>query len=145
MKRILFMCVANACRSQMAEGFARALNLSDMEIYSAGSRPATQVHPMSVAVMWELGIDISRAQPKGVADLPSTVFDLAVSLCGDLCPTARARARRSWHVPDPQCVSLMEFRHIRDQIRRHVETLLREFAALPEPAPAPINIHRKQG
>ena len=92
MKRILFMCMANACRSQMAEGFARALNLPDIEIYSAGSRPAMQVHPMSVAVMQEIGIDISRTRPKGVAELPSTVFDVAVSLCGDMCPTARARA-----------------------------------------------------
>ena len=142
MKRILFMCVANACRSQMAEGFARALRLPDVEIYSAGSRPALSVHQMAVAVMDEIGIDIRRGRPKGVTDLPAVTFDLAVSLCGDMCPTAKAAERRSWNVPDPTFSSLAEVRRIRDQIRRRVDTLMQELAAAG-PVPEPVKIVRK--
>lgn len=128
MKRILFMCVANACRSQMAEAFAKARGLPGVEVYSAGSSPTTRIHPVTVEVMREVGIDLSAARPKNVGQLPTHQFDVAVSLCGDMCPTARAKERRSWNIPDPRISSLEEFRLIRDQIHRRVERLMEEFA-----------------
>lgn len=127
-KRVLFMCVANACRSQMAEAFAKSFNVPHVEIYSAGSRPAASIHPLTTEMMREIGIYINGAHPKGVRELPAHEFDVAISLCGDTCPTAKAKERRSWHIQDPQLSTRQEFRRIREEIRREVAALMEELA-----------------
>lgn len=87
MKRILFICVENACRSQIAEGFARALGKGKVEAYSAGSRPSGKVNTRAVALMKERGIDISSQTSKSFDDLPVKEFDYAVTMgCPDSCP-----------------------------------------------------------
>ena len=130
MKRILFLCVANACRSQMAEGFARALGAGVVEAYSAGSHPAHAMHPETVTAMREVGIDLSRARPKSVSQLPVQRFDIAVSLCADACPAATAAEHRHWSIPNPDGLTPEAFRRVRDDIRRHVEQLVAELSAL---------------
>lgn len=127
MRRVLFICVENACRSQMAEGFARALGKGKWEAYSAGSRPSGRVNPRAVGFMKEKGIDISRQTSKGFADLPPVGFDCAVTMgCRDVCPVVPKARVISWRIPDPRNLSDDEFRKIRDDIERRVTGLLAE-------------------
>ena len=127
MKRVLFVCVANACRSQMAEGFARSLGADVIEPYSAGSQPASRIHPMTVEAMHEVGVDMSGAQSKSLQALPVQQFDIAISLCEDSCPTTMAKEHRQWDIPNPDTCSPEQFRQVRDGIRRHVEQLVQEL------------------
>ena len=123
--RILFVCTANAARSQIAEGLARSL-APNVEVASAGSRPSLLgVHPLAVEVMRERGIDISRQRPKGIADVPGE-FDYVITLCDDAaqnCPVVPARrARLHWSLADPAGargeleMQRQLFRDIRDDI-----------------------------
>jgi protein-tyrosine-phosphatase len=92
-KRVLFICVENCNRSQMAEAFARMYGVSQVEAYSAGSRPAGRVHPKAVAAMRELGYDLTEHRCKGLAEVLDIEFDIAVTLgCGDDCSCIKARA-----------------------------------------------------
>ncbi|MFQ5671056.1 MAG: arsenate reductase ArsC [Acidobacteriota bacterium] len=102
MKAILFVCVANSARSQMAEGLARALAPADLEIYSAGSQP-TWLNPLAVEVMKEIGIDISRQAAKGLEIIPVQRIGTVVTLCdGASCPLLPGAARTiSWPLADP--------------------------------------------
>ncbi len=116
--KILFVCIENAGRSQMAEGFARALGL---DAYSCGSNPAQQVNPIAVEAMKEMGIDISGKTPKGFDGVPKA--DVVVTMgCGDACPYVPGR-RLDWNLPDPKGKGLAEIRPIRDQIERLVREL----------------------
>ena len=122
---MLFVCVENSCRSQMAEAFARMLGA---EAYSAGSRPSGQVHPAAVASMAELGYDLSVHGSKSLDELPEGAFDFVATMgCGDACPYVPARVRADWQIPDPKQMPPAEFAQVRDQIREHVE---RAFALL---------------
>ena len=121
--RILFVCVGNSCRSQMAEGLARALSAGMHEVWSAGTRPAGHVSPQAVQVLAERGIDISSKRPKSLADVPADV-DLAIALCEDRCPTVRANRHEHWPTPDPYGGPVSEFRAVRDQIEARVRDLL---------------------
>ncbi len=102
MFRILFLCVANSARSQMAEGLARQFLEGDIEVMSAGSRPAT-VNPLAIEAMAELGIDISDHYSKSVDDIDINTVDLVITLCSDeVCPVLPGRVRRlHWPVTDP--------------------------------------------
>ena len=123
--RILFLCVENAGRSQMAEGFAKALAPSGMEIFSAGSAPAKDLNPAAVEAMWEKGIDISTQVPKGLNDLPEGIFDLIVGMgCGDACPAHRAKRVITWDIPNPKGESIETVRQIRDRIESRVNEFL---------------------
>ena len=123
--RVLFICVENACRSQMAEGFARALGGGRVEAYSAGSRPSGRVNPRAVALMHERGIDISSQRSKGFSELPVTDFDYAVTMgCPDACPFVPGTRLIAWDIPDPKDLSDDGFRAVRDEIERRVEELL---------------------
>ena len=103
-KEILFLCTANSCRSQMAEGFARALALKETKIYSAGTEPKT-VHPMAIKVMKEVGIDIFHQRSKALERIPLEKVDLVVTLCGEAaesCPSLNKKTNHlHWPLPDP--------------------------------------------
>ena len=128
MKGVLFLCVANSARSQMAEGIARSLAPPGVTIWSAGSRP-TRVRPEAIAVLKEIGIDISGHRSKPVTEIPASEVDTVVTLCGqEECPLFLGKARRlHWELPDPVINSeedrLRAFREIRDQLRRLISDL----------------------
>jgi len=125
MIKILFVCVENACRSQMAEGFAREYGKGKVEAYSAGTRPAEQVNPNAVKAMQEAGIDISRQTSKGFDDLPPVEFDYIVTMgCGDECPNIPAKQRLDWKIPSPKGRPLEAFITSSNLIKNQVRTLL---------------------
>lgn len=131
MKNILFVCVENRARSQIAEGLARHFVGHQYDFFSAGSRPADRVHPMATAVMAEIGIDISKQKPKSIQDIDLTKIDTVITLCAEEeCPVLPPHVKRlNWAMKDPaqadeQTESQMRrFRKIRDQIREKVLTL----------------------
>ena len=131
MKGILFLCVANSARSQIAEGIARSLVPPDVKVWSAGSRP-TQVRPEAIAVLREIGIDISHHRSKSVAEIPSAEVDTVITLCGEEeCPLFLGKATRlHWGLPDPATAQgsdqerLKAFRSTRDELRRRIGELL---------------------
>ncbi len=126
--RVLFVCVENANRSQMAEAFARILGGAAIEPYSAGSRPSGMVNPKAVAAMRELGYDLSVHGSKSLDELPDVTFDFVATMgCGDACPMVRTRQRADWSIPDPKDLPPDEFRGIRDLIRDKVRTTLNEL------------------
>jgi len=125
MPSVLFVCVANSCRSQMAEAVAKSVGGGRWEIWSAGSHPSGQVHPVAVQLMAELGLDLSGQRSKGLEDLPQRPWDYVVTMgCGDACPTVSTRQRIEWEVPDPVGLPLAEARKIRDQIVEAVQGLM---------------------
>jgi arsenate reductase (thioredoxin) len=129
--RLLFLCVANSARSQMAEGLARHLYGDRAVVQSAGSAP-TRVNPNAIAAMAELGIDIGGQQSKNVADVPADTVDVVITLCADeVCPVYPARIEKlHWPLPDPAGApadqALDRFRDVRDQLRTRLETFGRE-------------------
>ena len=122
MRRYLFVCVENSCRSQMAEAFAR---MRGAEAHSAGSRPSGVVHPVAIEAMEELGCDMSAHRSKSIDALPDSEFDAVVTMgCGDACPHVPARARFDWDIPDPKGMPAGAFREVRDLVGRKVAELL---------------------
>ena len=127
-KRVLFVCIENSNRSQMAEAFARRLGQGKVEAYSAGSRPSGRVNPRAVESMREIGYDLSTHQSKGLEALPEVEFDAVITMgCGDECPVIRARRREDWAIPDPKDLPPDEFRKVRDLIQRKVQELLKSL------------------
>jgi len=125
MKRVLFVCVENSNRSQMAQAFARIHGGDGVAAYSAGSRPSGTVNPKAVEAMRELGYDLTAHHSKSIDDLPGESFDAAVTMgCGDACPMVRARVREDWSIPDPRDMPPEKFREVRDLIGRKVKELL---------------------
>jgi thioredoxin type arsenate reductase len=133
LKGILFLCIANSARSQMAEGIARSLAPPGINIRSAGSRP-TSVRPETVAVLKEIGIDISDYRSKAIAEIPAAEIDTVITLCAEEeCPLFLGEARRlHWGLPDPAAVNgsekerLNAFRKTRDELRRCIAALLEQ-------------------
>ncbi len=124
-KRVLFVCVENSNRSQMAEAFARMLGGSQVQAYSAGSRPSGTVNPRAIESMKALGYDLTAHRPKSLTDVPQGAYDAVVSMgCGDACPFIVARLREQWDIPDPWELGPEEFRRVRDTIRAKVTDLL---------------------
>lgn len=124
-KKILFVCVENARRSQMAQGFAEALGQEKVEVYSAGSRPASKIDPMVIEVMKEKGIDLSSNRPKSLNDLPPIEMDYFVTMgCDETCPAVPSKKVIEWEVPDPKGKSIEFYREIRDTIKDKVKALL---------------------
>jgi arsenate reductase len=127
--RLLFVCVENSCRSQMAEGFARALGHGRVIASSAGSRPSGRVDPRAIRLMREQDIDLSGQRSKGLDALPADPWDWIVTMgCGDACPHVPARRRLDWDLPDPALLDDDGFRAVRDRIRQRVQRLLDEAA-----------------
>ncbi|MBI3320186.1 MAG: arsenate reductase ArsC, partial [Candidatus Omnitrophica bacterium] len=118
---VLFVCVENACRSQMAEAFARRAAGDRLDVSSAGSRPRGQVDPTAISIMRERGLDLSRHSSKGFSELPSITWDVLVTMgCGDACPHIPARTRLDWQIPDPARQPLETYRNVRDLIQEQV-------------------------
>jgi len=127
--RLLFVCVENSCRSQMAEGFAHALGQGRVAASSAGSKPSGQVNARAIHFMREQGIDLSAQRSKGLDDLPAGRWDYIVAMgCGDACPHLPARQRRDWDLPDPKHLDDDAFRAVRDRIRLLAHELINEAA-----------------
>ena len=125
LKRVLFVCVENSNRSQMAEAFARLHGLGRIDAYSAGSRPSGKINSKAVEAMRELGYDLTRHQSKSLGDIAGLSFDAAVTMgCGDACPNVPAKLREDWNIPDPRDMLPAQFRDVRDLIERKVENLL---------------------
>lgn len=123
--RVLFVCIENSCRSQMAEGFARWLSAGRVEAFSAGSRPSGAVNPRAIDVMAELGYDLAAHKSEGLGELPPGEFAAVVTMgCGDACPRVPARLREDWEIPDPKDLPMEEFRDVRDDIGRRVREIL---------------------
>ena len=128
MKRIMFVCVENSNRSQMAEAFARIHGGGNVEVYSAGSRPAGTINPKAVAAMRELGYDLTTHSSKALTEIPNVGFDFVATMgCGDDCPMVRANRREDWSIPDPKHMSPEEFRQVRDLIEQNVRRMLGEL------------------
>jgi protein-tyrosine-phosphatase len=124
MKRVLFVCVENSNRSQMAEAFAHMLGGDDIEAISAGSRPSGRINPKAVRFMDELGYDLRRHTSKSLDDIEGP-FDAVVTMgCGDSCPWVDAKRREDWALPDPKDMDDEAYRDVRDDIGARVRTLL---------------------
>ena len=125
MKRFLFVCVENSCRSQLAEAFARIYGGDDVEAYSAGSRPSGIVNPKAIESMREIGYDLSKHKSKSLDELPDVKWDFVATMgCGDECPFIRDARREDWGIPDPKDMSAEDFRRVRDQIAEKVKRIL---------------------
>ena len=128
MIKVLFVCVENSNRSQMAEAFARLFGGPQIQAYSAGSQPSGVVNPKAIASMQELDYDLSQHNSNSLEDLPSQTFDFVATMgCGDSCPNIAAKQREDWAIPDPKNMNADEFREVRDFIRIKVETKLKEL------------------
>jgi protein-tyrosine-phosphatase len=129
LRRVVFVCVENANRSQMAEAFARIHGAGKVEAYSAGSRPSGKVNPKAVEAMRELGYDLTAHHSKGLQELADVEFDAAVTMgCGDACPSLQARRRLDWQIPDPKEMPPDQFRDVRALIEAKVKELLHDIS-----------------
>jgi arsenate reductase len=125
MKRLLFVCVENSCRSQIAEAFARIHGGDEVEAYSAGSRPSGQVNARAIESMREIGYDLTKHQSKSLTDIPDVEYDFVATMgCGDECPFVRAKRCEEWQIPDPKRLPLDQFRETRDLIEQKVRDVL---------------------
>ena len=132
---VLFVCVHNAGRSQMAAGYLRHLAGEAIDVRSAGSEPKDEINPVAVAVMAEDGIDISAHAPKILTVDAVQQSDVVVTMgCGDACPIFPGTRYEDWQLDDPAGQDAAAVRLIRDEIRRRVETLIDELAADRGPA-----------
>ncbi len=123
--RLLFICVENSCRSQMAEGFARKYGGDKVEAYSAGSKPSGIVNPTAIEVMRKIGIDISKNLSKGFEALPYNKFDYVITMgCKDVCPYFPAKEQIDWQIEDPKGKPFEKFKKIRDEIGSNVKELI---------------------
>ena len=122
---VLFVCVHNAGRSQMAAGFLTALSDGAVDVRSAGSMPGDQINPVAVEAMAEVGIDIASEQPKVLTDENVRDSDVVITMgCGDACPFYPGKRYEDWELDDPAGRSLEDVRPIRDEIRQRVVDLL---------------------
>ena len=136
MASVLFLCVHNAGRSQIAAGFMRQLSGGEVEVFSGGSEPVEAINPIAVAVMVEKGIDISDQQPEPWTDERLAAADVVVTMgCGDSCPVMSGKRYLDWELDDPSGIPLEGVRVIRDEIQTLVESLSVELKAICREAP----------
>jgi protein-tyrosine-phosphatase len=125
---VLFVCVHNAGRSQMAAGFLTALSQGRVEVRSAGSIPGDQVNPAAIAAMAEAGIDISDQRPKVLTTEAVQTSDVVITMgCGDVCPVFPGKRYEDWELDDPAGQGVDAVRPIRDEIRRRIDVLIAEL------------------
>lgn len=133
MPGVLFLCVHNAGRSQMAAGWLGELAGDRVRVLSAGSDPSDEVNPAAVAVMAEVGIDISATKPQRWSEEMISSVDVVVTMgCGDSCPYVPGVRYTDWEVADPAGWSVENIRPVRDDIKNRVETLLAELGLSPQ-------------
>jgi protein-tyrosine-phosphatase len=129
--RVLFVCVENSNRSQMAQAFAAMYGGEKVEALSAGSRPSGRVNPKAIAAMAELGYDLATHASKGIDAYNGQEIDAAVTMgCGDACPLVNAKRRLDWQIPDPREMPPEEFNKVRDTIAAKVRELLAELGVM---------------
>jgi arsenate reductase len=132
--KLLFVCVENANRSQMAQAFANLFGGDRLEASSAGSKPSGQVNPRAVQFMQELGYDLTTHASKSLDEFAGQTIEVAVTMgCGDACPMVNARRREAWEIPDPKHLPDDEFRGVRDLIAAKVKTLVESVLANADP------------
>ena len=125
---VLFVCVHNAGRSQMAAGFLRELGKDRVEVLSAGSAPKGSINPVAVAAMAEVGIDIANNSPKVLTPEAVEASDVVITMgCGDVCPFYPGKRYEDWVLDDPAGQGIESVRIIRDEIKGRIEVLLREL------------------
>ena len=121
MKKILFVCIENSCRSQMAEAFSKIHGKHVIEAYSAGSRPLGTVNDKAIKSMRKVGYDLTTHKSKSLNDIPNVEYDFAITMgCGDECPYVRTKQRQNWGLPDPKNMNDSEFDQVRDLIEEKV-------------------------
>ena len=124
-KNVLFVCIENSNRSQMAQAFTIIHGGEHIKAYSAGSKPSGIVNPKAISAMQELGYDLSVHDSKSLDDLPELNYAAAVTMgCGDACPMVKAERREDWAIPDPKNMPAAEFNKVRDLIEHKVKQLL---------------------
>ena len=112
----------------MAQGFAEVFGKEKLEVYSAGSRPSSQIDPLIIEVMKEKGIDLSSKRPKGLNDIPPIEMDYLVTMgCEETCPAVLAKKIIAWEIPDPKGKSIDIVRNVRDMVKGRVRALLKEI------------------
>jgi len=127
---VLFVCIHNAGRSQMAAGYLTALSGGSIEVRSGGSEPGDQINPMAIAAMAEEGIDISQGLPQLMTTEQVRDSDVVITMgCGDVCPIFPGKRYEDWELVDPAGKSLDDVRPIRDDIKRRVEELLAQLTS----------------
>lgn len=130
---VLYVCVHNAGRSQMAAGWTRHLGGDAVEVYSGGSEPAEQVNPSAVAAMAEVGVDISSESPQLWTDAAVRSADAVITMgCGDVCPVYPGKRYEDWELEDPAGKGVDAVRPIRDEIEQRVRRLLFDLGVTPE-------------
>lgn len=123
--RVLFVCVENSNRSQMADAFAKLHGATQVESFSAGSKPSGVVNPRAIAAMKEKGYDLSTHASKSLTEVPQGQYEFVVTMgCGDACPWIPARHREDWELADPKHMNDTELAGVRDDIERRVVALL---------------------
>ena len=125
MKTVLFVCIENSCRSQIAEAFARIHGSTVIEPYSSGSRPSGIVNPKGIASMKEIGYDMAVHRSKPLSEVPDIEYDYLITIgSGDACPLVRAQHRKDWDIPDPGNMDEAAFRKVREMIEEKVKGLI---------------------
>ena len=124
-KNILFVCIENSNRSQMAQAFAMMHGSDKVNAYSAGSNPSGKINPKAIAAMKELGYDLTAHESKSLTAIPDMVYGYVITMgCGDNCPFVAAHNREDWAITDPKDMSEKDFRKVRDLIEGKVKELL---------------------
>jgi arsenate reductase len=122
---VLFVCIENSNRSQMAQAFANIYGQDLVNAYSAGSKPLGKINPKAIAAMHELGYDLSKHDSKPLTAIPDITYDYVITMgCGDECPFVTARHREDWSIPDPRDMNATDFNKVRDLIGDKVKALL---------------------
>lgn len=128
MKKVLFVCVENSCRSQMAEAFVQMHGKDGkdgLEAHSAGSRASGKVNEKAIKSMWELGYDLNTHRSKSLTEIPDVEYEYAITMgCGDECPYVKAKQREDWAIPDPKNMDEHDFNRVRDTIETKVLSLI---------------------
>jgi arsenate reductase (thioredoxin) len=129
--RVLFVCIHNAGRSQMAAGYATALSGGAIDVRSGGSEPCNQINPIAIAAMAEEDIDISQGVPQLMTAEAVRDSDVVITMgCGDVCPIFPGKRYEDWDLTDPSGLPIAQVRPIRDEIKRRVQTLLAELLSV---------------
>ncbi len=128
MKTVLFVCIENSNRSQMAQAFAKIHGQKKVIAYSAGSNPSGKINPKAIYAMKEIDYDLATHTSKSLDDIPQITYDYLIGMgCGDKCPFVPTKNRIEWDIPDPKNLDKEEFRKVRDLIEKKVKELLDKF------------------
>ena len=125
MKNVLFVCVENSCRSQMAEALGKIYGKAVINSYSSGSRPSGVVNEKAIVAMKEIGYDLSSHVSKSLDEIPQIKFDYVITMgCGDECPYVLTKEQEDWKIPDPKAMAMEEFIDVRNAIKNKVIQLI---------------------